>query len=185
MTAEMPWKTLSERRADFPRADITYILILKLLFLTQPPRRAGQILSRAPNIRAHPSLSRGGKIEFPGQKEELEPGRCWERGRAAAPVQLPEAGGPNASICRCPGHRHLPGHHQPGWASLQPSLLLRTAACSAFAWSAGKIPQYVEKPVSPGIRIQKSLVTVCWDQIARPCLSLPTFFFLFFSPPLN
>lgn len=179
MTAEVPWKTLSERRADFPRADITYILILKLPFLTQPPRRAGQILSRAPNIRSPLSLSSGGKIEFPGQKEKLEPDCCWESGRAAVPVQLPKAGGPNASICHCPGHCHLPGHHQPVWAALQPSLPLWTAACSACAWSAGKIPRYVEKPVSPGIRIQKLSVTVCWDRIARPCLSLPTFFYFF------
>lgn len=163
VTAEVPCETPSEGSADFPGADINCALFQRLPFLTQPPKRASQILSS------------GGKIEFPGKKEELEPGCCWESRRAGVPVQLPEAGGPNASICCCPGHRHLPGHQRHGQAAVLPSVLLHAAALPACASSAGKIPRYVEKPLSPSVRIQKLPLTVCCNQTARPCLSLPTF----------
>lgn len=87
VTAQVPWKTPSEGRADFPGADINCTLFQRSPFLTQPPKQAHQILSS------------GGKIEFPGRKEEPEPGCCWESRRAGVPAQLPQAGGPNASIC--------------------------------------------------------------------------------------
>lgn len=80
-------KDPSEGRADFPGADINCTLFQRSPFLTQPPKQAHQILSS------------GGKIEFPGRKEEPEPGCCWESRRAGVPAQLPQAGGPNASIC--------------------------------------------------------------------------------------
>lgn len=62
-------------------------------------------------------------------------------------------------------------------------LLLWTAAHSASVKAAGKIPWYMEKPVSPRIRTEKWAVAVCWDQVAQLCLSLPIFFF--FSPSIS
>lgn len=54
---------------------------------------------------------------------------CWESERAGLPLQLPQAGGPNASICCCPGRRHLPGHCQHGQSALLPWLSAAMNSC--------------------------------------------------------
>lgn len=58
---------------------------------------------------------------------------CWNSGRAGLSLQLPQAGNPNASICCCPGHCHLPGPYQHGQGALLSWLSAAVNICS-FCW---------------------------------------------------
>lgn len=74
------------------------------------------------------------KLNFPDRRrswsQATSSSSCWSSGRAGLPLQLPQAGGLNASICCCPGHCHLPGPYQHGQGTLLSWLSAAVNICS-------------------------------------------------------
>lgn len=122
------WSFLKDRkweRSRFPKSRHHLHFALKVALSSTAPANG---LSKFFVEQLAPELIRASAVEV---KLNFHEGRkswsqaaysssCWKSKRAGLPLQLPQAGDPNANICCCPGHRHLSGYHQHGQGALLP-----------------------------------------------------------------